>query len=78
MLMTLYRNERDLQHMLDVLSQWCLKWNINVNPAKSEIIHFRNKAVKETSYKFKSGDVHLNVVSGYRYLGLCLHEFLYI
>jgi hypothetical protein len=72
----LARNERDLQRMLDVLGQWCMKWNINVNPAKSEIIHFRNKSVKETSYTFKSGDINLNVVNGYRYLGLYLNEFL--
>jgi hypothetical protein len=68
--------ERDLQRMLDVLDQWCMQWNINVNPSKSEIIHFRNKAVKETIYTFKSGDINLNVVNGYRYLGLYLNEFL--
>ena len=36
--------EKNLQIMLDqVYKYWCNRWNMNVNIAKSQIIHFRKK-----------------------------------
>ena len=42
------RNERDLQHMLEVVNQWCSVWNVTVNSDKSQIVHFRPRAVNCT------------------------------
>ena len=40
-LVLLARNERDLQHMLEVVNQWCSVWNVTLNSDKSQIVHFR-------------------------------------
>ena len=37
----LAENEDDLQHMLNILSQWCNRNNMIVNCSKSNIVHFR-------------------------------------
>ena len=70
------RKERDLQHMLEVVNQWCSVWNVTVNSDKSQIVHFRPRAVNCTRYSFKVGSLELGIVDRYRYLGLYLHEFL--
>jgi len=72
----LARNEQDLKEMLNVVNQWCMKWNINVNGDKSEVVHFRNKSVEQTRNKFCIGNIDIKKVSKYRYLGLFLHEHL--
>ena len=33
-LVLLARNERDLQHMLEAVNQWCSVWNVTVNSDK--------------------------------------------
>ena len=75
-LVLLARNERDLQVMLDVLDSWCTKWQIQVNNSKSQIVHFRNPSVSRSSVVFTVGNVNLEYVSQYKYLGLMISEHL--
>jgi hypothetical protein len=49
---------------------------MTVNPIKSNVIHFRPKAVQRTSDAFKCGNNVLNIVDRYTYLGVILHEHL--
>ena len=35
--------ETDLQKMLTTMYNWCMKWRLNINVAKSNVIHFRKK-----------------------------------
>ena len=41
----LAESEEDFQRILDVLSQWCNKNELFVNPEKSKVVHFRPKSV---------------------------------
>ena len=41
--------------MLNVMYSWCRKWRININIAKSNIIHFRQKEASETNKNFTLG-----------------------
>ena len=49
---------------------WCRKWKLLINVSKSNIIHFRKTGTKETNYMFKWGQVPLEKVNCYKYLGL--------
>ena len=35
--------EEELQSMLDIVHGWCCTWQIQVNPGKTKVIHFRHK-----------------------------------
>ena len=32
--------ENGLQYLLNMLSDWCIKWRVTINPEKSKIVHF--------------------------------------
>ena len=69
-------NEKDLQKMLDSLQVWCEKWKMTVNTTKSEIVHFRNKRVDQSNFKFTYNTNVMKMSNYYRYLGLVLDEYL--
>ena len=73
-IMLLAENERDLQSLMDVIASWCSKWQLAINPAKTNVVHFRPRAVKETLHKFYVG-VHDIKVQSYKYLGVILDCF---
>ena len=60
------------QDLLDSMYGWCRKWKLLINVSKSNIIHFRKTGTKETNYMFKWGQVPLEKVNCYKYLGLYL------
>ena len=66
----------DLQCMLNTMYEWCKKWQMKVNPGKSKIIHFRTNRIQKTEFSFKYGDVLLDVVDRYKYLGIVFDEHL--
>lgn len=72
----LTENEHDMQHVLDTLDKWCMKWRLNVNIAKSNVIHFRRRQMPRTSFNFRIGNQPLLIVEQYRYLGIIFHENL--
>ena len=72
----LAENEHDLQMLLDVLSNWCVRNSMTVNIDKSKVVHFRNKSVNRTAVQFMIDMRRLDVVDHYTYLGLLLTEFL--
>ena len=49
---------------------------MDVNAAKSNIVHFRPKSVVCTQLKFMCGNNQINSVDRYTYLGVALHENL--
>ena len=69
-------NESDLQVLLDILYQWCMKWRLNVNIAKTQIVHFRPSRRKCTTVTFKYGENSLLLVPSYKYLGIIFDEHL--
>ena len=46
-------DEEDLQNMLNVLYRWCNIWDVNENPTKSQIEHFRNGSKVQTDHEFR-------------------------
>ena len=51
----LVETEQDLQKLIDIMHNWCVKWRVTVNAEKTKIAHFRNKQKKETNVLFKIG-----------------------
>ena len=47
-----------------------------VNGTKSNIVHFRTPSVPRSDTLFTVGDLNLDMVESYKYLGLILTEFL--
>jgi len=69
-------NENDLNLLLECLSTWCVNNKMNVNPKKSKVVHFRCYSVDRTDCTFKCGNVNMEIVRSYTYLGLLLTERL--
>ena len=69
-------NEGHLQLLLDCVHKWCEKWRMNINCLKSNVVHFRKTRSAKSKCSFKLGDVCLNTVDRYKYLGLIFDEYL--
>ena len=68
--------EKELQALINILNCWTVKWRMKVNVQKSNIIHFRKKRQKQTTFNFKLGSFPLSKISEYKYLGFFLQEHL--
>ena len=71
-------SEVELQKLLDGLSAWCFKWNCQINPIKTQVMHFRKKHRSHSTYqyKLKCGPHNLQYTSEYKYLGFWINEHL--
>ena len=67
---------KGLQNQLDIVSQWCSKWRMEINQSKTKILHFRPKSVNLTSYSFQCGTYDISVSSKYKYLGLVFNDYM--
>ncbi len=72
----LAENEHDLQVMLSRLHNWCDVWKMKVNGDKTKVVHFRTKSAVRTQFDFRCGELKLDVVEQYKYLGMIFTEFL--
>ena len=68
--------EKDLQNMLNIAADWCLKWRLVVNDDKTQIVHFRKPSVKRSLFSFMFGTTVLIYTKTYKYLGLTLDEHM--
>ena len=68
--------EEDLQSLIEHVHKWCNKWKMLVNSNKTKIVHFRNSRKPVTSFEFSYGDMDLEIVKKYNYLGVKLNENL--
>jgi hypothetical protein len=68
--------EEALQCMLNELDMWCKHWQMNINRDKTQVIHFRPKRKKQTNFLFRIGNLKLDIVSKYKYLGCQMDEHL--
>jgi hypothetical protein len=67
---------RDLQTLLDIVRQWCHKWQLKINENKTNVVHFRKRRKTRSNFQFAFGDTMIKTIECYRYLGLVLDEFL--
>ena len=45
-------NENDLQFLLNIVEQWCLKWRLEVNLTKTNILHVRSSRKSQSKFCF--------------------------
>ena len=64
------------QRQLDIMGEWCSKWDMKINAKKSEILHIRNPQKKRCTTAVTCGTETLNYTSTYKYLGYHLNEHL--
>lgn len=69
-------NSDDLQILLDGLNNWCGLNNMHVNGNKSNVVHFRPISVPRSTRVFQCGNIVLDIIDRYKYLGVMLHENL--
>ena len=62
--------------MLDIVHRWCCTWQIQVNPGKTKVIHFRHKRKTLSNFIFHLGCKTIDYAHDYKYLGYFLNEFL--
>ena len=67
---------KDAQIQLNVLNNWCNKWNMKINQKKSQAIHVRNYQKSRCPTPLYCGNDTLDYVDTYRYLGYFCHEHL--
>ena len=69
-------SEEDLQRLINIVHKWCSIWRLEVNLSKTKIVHYRGSRRKQTEYKFQWADRQIDIVKGYKYLGVYLDEHL--
>ena len=72
----LAQSEHDLQEMINVIYNWCGKWQMEVNVSKTNVVHFRKLNQPKTNYNFKYGNIDIAVSDKYKYLGCILNDTL--
>ncbi|XP_053405160.1 uncharacterized protein LOC128558904 [Mercenaria mercenaria] len=72
----LAENAHDLQTLLNALNDWCNTNYMNINNGKSKVIYFRPVSVPRSNCIFMCGNVIVDTVDKYIYLGIVLNEFL--
>ena len=68
--------EEDLQLLLNIVNQWCLKWRLSVNLLKTNVMHVRNTRTKLSNFVFKLGEGVIKYCDSYKYLGVSINQFL--
>ena len=66
----------DLQSLINIVNLWCVKFRIEANLTKTEIMHVRKPAVPQSKFKFKLGAKDINCCKTYKYLGLHIDQHL--
>ena len=68
----------NLQCLIDVVAEWCTKWEMNINTSKTNIVHFRKRLKRKprSSVIFTFQGNEIVYTSQYKYLGLLLDEHL--
>ena len=64
------------QAQLNVLNEWCVKWDMKVNIDKSNIMHVRNHQKSRYEILVNCGNESLSYARTYKYLGFIVHECL--
>ena len=64
------------QDQLDILSSWCGRWCMRINPSKSQVIHVRNHQRRQCTIPLYACNQQLEYVSDYKYLGCWINEFV--
>ncbi len=69
-LVIISKSAQGLQHALDNLHSYCLKWKLSVNIQKSNVMIFNKKGHIIKKFKFNYGNTDLKITNEYSYLGI--------
>ena len=69
-------SEVKLQSLLTRLDQWCKQWGLVISATKSKVIHFRTKSIERSKEIFLCGEITIEYIHQYKYLGLIFNEHL--
>ena len=72
----LAENEDDLQYLIFIVECWCRKWRLEINLAKTNIMHVRKKRVNRSMFMFLFDSQPVPYCSVYKYLGANINEYL--
>lgn len=75
-ILLLAESVEELQKLSDIVYEWSRKWRMVVNLEKTKIVVFRGRRVIRPDVNVKYGGRIVEVVEGYRYLGVYLDENL--
>ena len=64
------KSRAELQAAMHGMLHYCIMWKLDINVHKSKVVIYGSKpGVKELDFKF--GELNINVISEYTYLGIC-------
>ena len=72
----LAKNEEDLQSLLFLVENWCIKWRLEVNLSKTNILYIRGKMKSQSIFMFLLDKKPVPYCESYKYLGCSINEFL--
>ena len=72
----LAKNEPDLQFLLFLVETWCKNWRLEVNLAKTNILHVRKIRKSKPQFMFIFDRRPVPYCDSYKYLGCSIHENL--
>ena len=72
----LAKNEEDLQFLLLIVENWCLKWRLEVNLTKTNILHVRAQRKSQSKFMFLFDRHPVPYCTFYKYLGCTINEHL--
>ena len=69
---------KNLQGLINVVAEWCMKWNMHLNLEKTNVVHFRKnlRSKARSTFHFTFRGDEISYTSQYKYLGLVLNEHL--
>ena len=72
----LAKNENDLQDLLNIVENWCKRWRLEVNLAKTNVMHVRPKRKESSKFMFLFNKHDVPYCKEYKYLGCQINENL--
>ena len=70
-LLLLSTSKTELQHNINKINDFCMKWGLTINVDKSKVVIFyKNGRVSKDRFMFSVGQIHLECVDRYKYLGI--------
>ena len=66
-------DQNDLQNSLNMLSEYCERWGLEVNTDKTKVMVFRKQVRVERDINFYYDDQRLEIVDDFNYLGVVLN-----
>ena len=74
-LAVLAENDHLLQDLLQGIGEWCQMNHLEINEAKSAVIHFRKRSSVITEFNFHINNNKIMVQPTYKYLGVIFDEY---